>query len=72
MLEEKGIEAPDEAGYELTDESGEVIAEIELAWVSRKIGFMTKNQQTDRDKAEQSGWRIFISTDEIDSVFKEV
>lgn len=72
VLEEKGIEAPDEAGYELTDESGEVIAEIELAWVSRKIGFMTKNQQTDRDKAEQSGWRIFISTDEIDSVFKEV
>ena len=72
VLEEKGIEAPDEAGYELTDETGEVIAEIELAWVSKKIGFMTESQQTDRDKAEQFGWRIFISTDEIDSVFKEV
>ena len=72
VLEEKGIVAPDEAGYELADETGEVIAEIELAWVSRKIGFMTESQQTDRDKAEQSGWRIFISTDEIDSVFKEV
>ena len=70
-LEEKGISAPDEAGYELTDQSGEVIAEIELAWIQKKIGFMTDSQIDDREKAKKDGWTIFSSIEEIDTIFKE-
>lgn len=71
-LEEKGIAAPEEAGYELADDSGEVIAEIELAWICRKIGYMTDDQQADREKAENAGWKIFVGADEIDTIFGEV
>ena len=70
-LEEKGISAPDEVGYELTDQSGEVIAEIELAWIQKKIGFMTDSQIDDREKAEKDGWTIFSGIEEIDTIFKE-
>ena len=72
VLEEKGIVAPEEAGYELADDSGEVIAEIELAWINRKIGYMTEDQQAAREKAESAGWKIFINADEIDTIFGEV
>lgn len=71
-LEEKGIVAPEEAGFELADDSGKVIAEIELAWTNHKIGYMTEDQQTDRDKAENAGWRIFINIEENDTIFGEV
>ena len=71
FLEEKSIMAPDEAGFELSDQSGEVIAEIELAWITRKIGYMTEDQQDNRAIAEAEGWRIFTSADEIETVFGE-
>ena len=70
-LEEKGIAAPNEAGFELASESGEVIAELELAWIERRIGYMTQEQLDDRSKAENEGWKIFTSADEIESIFKE-
>ena len=68
----RGIPAPEEAGYELADASGEVIAEIELAWIEKKIGFMTEDQAEDIEKAKASGWKIFTVSDEIDDTFKEV
>ena len=68
-LEKMGIAAPDEAGYELTDSSGEVIAEIELAWIDKHIGYMTESQSEDRSNAENNGWRIFTSKEEINSLF---
>ena len=71
-LEKKNIAAPEEVGFELADDSGKVIAEIELAWTNRKIGYMTEDQQADRDKAENVGWRIFINAEEIDTIFGEV
>ena len=71
MLEEKNIEAPEEAGYELADDSGEIVAEIELAWISRNIGYMTEEQVVDRVKAEEAGWKIFTTIDEIETVFGE-
>ena len=70
-LEEKGIAAPDEAGYELANDSGEVIAEIELAWTGRKVGYMTEEQTADRENAENAGWTIFTTAEEIDTVFGE-
>ena len=64
-LREHGISIPDEVGYEMTDQYGEVIAEIELAWVDKKIGFMTDDKIDHRRKAEANGWRIFDTSDEI-------
>ena len=71
VLEEKNIVAPEEAGYELANESGEVVAEIELAWISRKIVYMTEDQLTDREQAENAGWTIFTTADEIETIFGE-
>lgn len=71
VLEEKNIVAPEEAGYELANESGEVVAEIELAWISRKIGYMTEDQVSDREQAENAGWTIFTTADEIETIFGE-
>ena len=71
-LDERGMAAPEEAGFELAGDKGEVIAEIELAWTKRKIGYMTEAQRAARAKAEGAGWRIFTSADEIDTIFGEV
>ena len=71
LLEERGIPAPDDAGMELTDNSGMVFAEVELAWTDRKIGYMTEDHQAEREPAERAGWRIFMVADEIDRVFEE-
>ena len=71
LLEGRGMAAPEEAGYELVNETGEVIAEIELAWINRKIGYMTEAQIPDRNKAEKAGWKIFTSENEIDIAFGE-
>ena len=68
----RGIPAPEEAGYELVDRTGEVIAEIELAWKDRKIGFMTEEQSEEKEKAEAAGWKIFTASNEIDDAFREV
>lgn len=70
-LMKRGVEAPDEAGYEISNKTGAVIAEIEMVWKNRKIGYMTEAQQANREKAENEGWKIFTSADEIDMVFGE-
>jgi DEAD/DEAH box helicase domain-containing protein len=67
-----GIPAPEEVGYELVDMNDEVIAEVELAWTKRKIGFMTEDQKAEIDKAKALGWKIFTTLDEIEVVFGEV
>lgn len=61
-----GISAPDEAGYELVNDSGEVLATIELAYTDKLIGFMTEEQAIDIDTAKAKGWKIFTASDEID------
>ena len=70
-LAKSNIPAPDEAGYELTDTSGEVIAEIEMVWLHKHVGFMTEEQISDRSKAEAVGWKICTNADEISDALKE-
>ena len=69
VLAGNGVPAPDEAGFELADEDGEVLAMFELAWINRKAGFMTEEQQTDREKAEAAGWKVFTTQEEIEAEF---
>ena len=68
-LEASGISAPDEVGFELPGANDEVIAEFEMAWVKKKIGYMTTDQEENRAAAENEGWNIFTSEEEIESVF---
>ena len=49
----------------MTDQYGEVVAEIELAWINKKIGFMTDDKIDRRRKAEEKGWKILDTADEI-------
>lgn len=70
-LESVNLVAPDEVGYELADDSGEVVAEMELAWTQRKIGFMSAEQQENQRRAESEGWKIFTDFDGAMALFKE-
>ena len=70
-LEERGISAPDELSYELMNNSGEVAAQIDLAWIGQKIGYMTEDKLSEREIAESAGWNIFMNVDEIKNVFGE-
>ena len=71
LLIERGVAAPNEAGYEIAGTTGEVVAELEFAWVDRKIGYMTEEQRSEISKAESAGWKIISSEDQIESVFGE-
>ena len=65
QLKSKGI-APGEVGYELADESGEVIATIELAWPDRKIGYLIEEQYDDKEKLLSLGWTLIHNIEDFD------
>jgi DEAD/DEAH box helicase domain-containing protein len=56
-----GIPLPDEIGYELEGDSGEVLATIEVAWTGRKIAYLTEEQMSDKELLESMGWKIVDS-----------
>ena len=61
----KGVSAPEEVGIELLDEVGAVMAEIELAWTEKKVGYMIDEKIDNKRKAENAGWTICSTADEI-------
>ncbi|MEE8817202.1 MAG: DEAD/DEAH box helicase [Lachnospiraceae bacterium] len=61
-----GIVAPDAVDYELSDENGNLLAEIEIAWVNRKIGYLTEEQADYAGVLKKKGWTIFSSTKPFD------
>ena len=56
LLREKEWPVPD-AGFELTDSTGEVIAEAELGWPETHIAFLDLAQMDYAAAFEGSGWR---------------
>ncbi len=60
LAKEAGIPVPDEddIGYEIEGESGEVIAEAEIVWPEQRIAFLTEDQMDQKDKVEDSGWKV--------------
>ena len=60
-----GIPAPsdDDIGYEVEGDDGEVIATVEIAWPTKRIGFMTSEQAVDCERLERLGWKILNSID---------
>ena len=55
---EKGLPVP-EVGYELTNDSGEVIAEVELAWPERKVAIVLPEQIDHGNVFEKNGWDVY-------------
>lgn len=62
-VQEAGIAAPDEIGYEIEGESGAVIATIEIAWTKLKIGYLTAEQLGDKVNLKKAGWKIYDASD---------
>lgn len=55
------IAIPDEVGFEL-DEDGEVVAECELAWTSRKVALLLESQADFATLWNDRGWTTEIAT----------
>jgi len=67
-----GVPVPseDNIGVDVTDNNGQVIGTIEIAWPDSKVGYLTEEQLTDKTKLEAEGWKIISATDELDvSIF---
>ena len=69
MIKDKDIPAPceDDIGYELVNNEDEVIASLEIAWVEKKIGYMTADQIEDKKAVESLGWKV-IGIADIDNI----
>ncbi|MFH1953313.1 MAG: DEAD/DEAH box helicase [Pseudomonadota bacterium] len=58
MLENKGGPLP-EVGFELGNETGEVIAEAELGWPELKVAFVGDWQMAYGTALESAGWQVY-------------
>ena len=68
QVEKSGVESPDCVGYEIMD-NNKVIAEAELAWIDKKIVYLSSDQMKNAEKLVNKGWTVF----DIDHPFiKEV
>jgi hypothetical protein len=56
LLENQGLPMP-EVGQEIQNDKSEVIAELELAWASQKIGVAVSKD--DATKAKTQGWKVY-------------
>jgi DEAD/DEAH box helicase domain-containing protein len=58
-----GLDPPDEVGYEM-EQSGEVVAEAELAWIGRKLVLLMPAHMDYRAVWEAHGWKTVIAEGE--------
>ena len=56
---------PPVVGHEITDQTGAVVAELELAWPDCQIAVPIRSE--DRDTAEEQGWEIWRMDEAIDN-----
>ena len=59
-LAENGVPPP-EVGFELTNSSGQVVAEAELAWEARQVAVLLPDQ--DHTPFDEAGWRTLQTDD---------
>ena len=57
VLADAGVPVPDEVGFEL-DEDGEVVAECELAWTSRKVVLLLDHHADTKPAWTERGWQF--------------
>jgi DEAD/DEAH box helicase domain-containing protein len=58
-LMDAGLPAPDEVGYEL-EQAGEVIAEAELVWSTRKLVLLMPELEEYKSIWEAQGWKAVV------------
>lgn len=61
------ISAPDEIGYDLVNDIGEVVATVEMAWTDVKVAYMTIDQLEYRSLLEKLGWVVLNEKSEINT-----
>ena len=61
------VPSEDDIGIDITDKNEQVIGTIEIAWPDLKIGYLTEEQLSDKEKLEAAGWKIISTSDELDS-----
>jgi hypothetical protein len=59
-LLDAGVPIPDEVGFEL-EEDGEVIAECELAWTSRKVALLLDHHSDTQATWNKRGWQTITA-----------
>jgi hypothetical protein len=52
-----------QAGFELTNEAGEIIATAELAWPSCRVAVLLEHEVDRMSFFETAGWRVFRADD---------
>ena len=51
-----------EVGFELSEDTGRVLAEAELAWPGHKVAVLLADRDEDFAAFEAAGWRVFTET----------
>ncbi len=57
-LSEQHVPIPDEVGYEIISENGEVLGMAELVWTAAKVAYLPPEQEDDKRVLESLGWRL--------------
>jgi DEAD/DEAH box helicase domain-containing protein len=52
-----------QCGFELLNESGEIIAEAFLAWLDKKVVIVLAGYELDGATLTQKGWQVFLNTE---------
>ena len=58
-----------EIGYEVMDENGIVLGEIEIAWTDKKIAYITDSYLDIKDEITTNGWTIVSSVEELTAAY---
>lgn len=64
-MKDNHFPVPSTIGFELTGSHDEVIGTAELVWEAQKIAWMLPDQEYDRDRFEEKGWRVFTFEEPI-------
>ena len=54
-----------EAGYELADDAGEIIASAEFAWPDLKLAFLQEHEQIHAATFETTGWQSYSLKEDL-------
>lgn len=65
-MQDLQVACPDSIGYEVTKESGAVCATVEIAWIEKKICYVTDDQIVDKEVLESLGWTVLDKNSEVD------
>ncbi|MBF0240681.1 MAG: hypothetical protein HQM12_23520 [SAR324 cluster bacterium] len=59
VLQSEGFSPPDEVGYELED-TGQVVAEAELAWTNKRLVVLMPHQQDYQEVWLKHQWKVIL------------